>query len=88
MASPILESKTSSRPPGTELAWVFALAGAPNLTSSYFSPPGLRICREMAWSLPSEVVAVVGLVDVCPAAEPDSAFDLRVAAEPYTGDNN
>jgi hypothetical protein len=39
----------------------------------------------MAWSLPSEVVAVVGLVDVCPAAEPDSAFALRVAAEPYTG---
>lgn len=42
----------------------------------------------MAWSLPSEVVAVVGLVDVCPAAEPDSAFALRVAAEPYTGDND
>jgi len=43
----------------------------------------------MPWSLPSEVVAVavVGLVDVCPAVEPDSAFALRVAAEPYTGNS-
>ena len=40
----------------------------------------------MPWSLLSEVVAVVGLVGACPAAEPDSAFALRDAGEPYTED--
>ena len=79
----LLTLGSSFRPP----VLVSAPAGAPNLTSSYLSPPGLRICREMAWSLPSEVVvvAVVGLMGACPAAELDSAFALRVAAEPYTG---
>jgi len=86
-ASPILDTKASSRAPRVEDVCGSPLAGAPNLTSSYFSPPGLRICREMPWSFPSEVVAVVGLEGACPAAEPDSACALRDAGEPYTVDS-
>jgi hypothetical protein len=83
-ASPILDSKASSRLPRPELACGSPLAGAPNLTSSYLSPPGLSICREMPWSFPSEDAAVVGLEGACPAPEPDSACALRDAGEPYT----
>ena len=48
LTSPILESRAlSSWAVGRCVAWVSVLAGAPNLTSSYLSPPGLRTCREM-----------------------------------------
>ena len=85
--SPILDSRVSSRLPGIEVVCGSLLAGAPYLTSSYLSPPGLSIWREMPWSFPSEDAAVVGLEGACPAAEPDSAFALRDAGEPYTADS-
>jgi len=83
LTSPILESKASSRSAGSRLAWGSALVGAPYCSSSYLSPPGLRICREMPWSFASDVVAVAGLVGAWPTA-PDSACALRDAGEPYT----
>lgn len=83
LASPILESKTASSAFGSWVACGSAPVEVPKRCSSYLSPPGLRICREIPWSLPSGIVDVMGLVDACPT-EPDSAFALRVAAEPYT----
>lgn len=86
-APPIFDSKMSSRPPRVEVACGSPLTGAPYLTSSYLSPPGLSICLEMPWSFPSEVVAVVGLEVACPTVESDSACALRDAGEPYTVDS-